>query len=123
MRILVCDDEPAVCASLKMMLAALGHEAEIAETAEEALAKYRAQPYDLVVTDFWLPGMKGDELASIIKAQDGAMPVIMVSGSLIGQRPAGVDLLLLKPFTVGEMRQAIAQLSAPGPEPQASQSS
>ena len=111
-RILVCDDEPSVCTALKLLLGALGHEVEIAQCAEEALRVFDAQPFDVVVTDFFMPGMDGGELARAIKTRNHTVPVIMVTGSLLAGPPGHVDAFLRKPFSVDEMRQAITQVSS-----------
>ena len=111
MRILVCDDEPLVRDSLKMLLGALGHVVAVAQSASEALEKYDLRDFDLVVTDFLMPGMQGDEFARAIKARDQSKPVIMVSGSLLDGPPASVDVLFSKPFTLDEIQQAIARVA------------
>jgi CheY-like chemotaxis protein len=62
-RILVVDDEPFVCDAVKMMLAFDGHSVETASSAKDALALFEKSKFDLVITDFAMPAMKGDELA------------------------------------------------------------
>src|SRR5205823_425726 len=49
-RILVVDDEPFVCESVKLMLAYDGHAVETAANGKEALAKYDPALFDLVIT-------------------------------------------------------------------------
>ena len=51
-RILVVDDEPFVCESVKLMLAHDGHAVETAGGGREALAKYAPDRFDLVITDY-----------------------------------------------------------------------
>ena len=111
LRILVCDDEPIVRDSLKMLLSALGHVVAVAQSAPEALEKYDLHDFDIIMTDFLMPGMKGDEFARAIKALDQSKPVIMVSGSLLDGPPVSVDVLLRKPFTLDEIQQAIARVA------------
>ena len=78
-RILVVDDEPFVCESIRMLLAHDGHEVETAQGGEEALAKYDPARFDLIFTDFSMPGMKGDQLATAIKEKKPARPVVMLT--------------------------------------------
>ena len=67
--ILVVDDEPLVCDAVKMMLNFDGHVVQTAASGQEALAILEKQGFDLVITDFEMPNMKGDELAAAIKAR------------------------------------------------------
>src|SRR5712692_1416173 len=59
-RILVVDDEPFVCDAVKMMLNFDGHVVETASNGKEALALFDKGKFDLVITDFAMPSMKGD---------------------------------------------------------------
>src|SRR6266576_671357 len=78
-RILVVDDEPFVCDAVKMMLAFDGHDVLTANNGKEALALFEKGKFDLVITDFAMPGMKGDELAVAIKARSPGQPVVMIT--------------------------------------------
>src|SRR5690554_5785736 len=78
-RILVVGDEPFVCDAVKMMLAFDGHHVDTASSGKEALAMYQNATYDLVITDYAMPAMKGDELAVAIKAQKPAQPIVMIT--------------------------------------------
>jgi two-component system cell cycle response regulator CpdR len=49
-------------------------------TGEEALSAFRAQPFDLVVTDVSLPAMSGVELVRRIQSIDPTLPIILASG-------------------------------------------
>src|SRR5205809_7329531 len=78
-RILVVDDEPFVCEAVKMMLAFDGHAVETACSGKEALALFENGKFDVVITDFAMPTMKGDELAAAIKARSPTQPVVMIT--------------------------------------------
>src|ERR687887_106846 len=78
-RILVVDDEPFVCDAVKMMLNFDGHIVETAGSAKEALAVFDEGKFDLVITDFSMPNMKGDELAAAIKARAPKQPIVMIT--------------------------------------------
>ena len=69
-RILVVDDEPLVCDAVKMMLAFDGHVVETASNGKDALALLDKSKFDIVITDFKMPTMRGDELAAAIKARN-----------------------------------------------------
>jgi CheY-like chemotaxis protein len=114
-RILVVDDEPFVVEAIKMMLAFDGHEVEIATNGKEALAVLETDTFDLVITDFASPGMKGDELAVAIKARLPKQPIVMITAyaemlQSSGHPLPGVDFLIGKPFLLENLREAIAKV-------------
>lgn len=114
-KILVVDDEPFVCDAVKMMLTFDGHEVQTANSGKEALAVLEKNRFDLVITDFAMPAMKGDELASSIKARSPGQPVIMITAyaemlQSSGNPLQGVDRLISKPFLLDDLREAIAQV-------------
>ncbi len=114
-RILVVDDEPLVCAAVKMMLAFDGHEVDTASSGKEALSMLDQGQYDLVITDFKMPGMQGDELAVAIKARDPRKPVVMITAYAellqgTGNPLPGVDLVISKPFLLENLRAALAKV-------------
>jgi CheY-like chemotaxis protein len=112
-RILVVDDEPFVCDAVKMMLAFDGHDVVTANDAREALTVFDKGGFDLVITDFAMPGMKGDELAAAIKARSPRQPVVMITAyaemlQSSGKKMPGVDYLVSKPFLLEHLREAIS---------------
>jgi two-component system response regulator HydG len=115
-RILVVDDEPFVCDAVKMMLNFDGHTVETAHNAKEALAMFEEGKFDLVITDFAMPAMKGDELAAAIKARAPNQPVVMITAyaemlQSSGNPLKGVDFIISKPFLLENLREAIAKVS------------
>jgi two-component system, NarL family, capsular synthesis sensor histidine kinase RcsC len=118
LRILVVDDEPFVCDAVKMMLDFDGHQVETAGSARDALAMFDKGKFDLVITDFAMPEMKGDELAAAIKAKSPNQPVVMITAyaemlQASGKSMPGVDLLISKPFLLEHLRDAIARTTGP----------
>lgn len=118
-RILVVDDEPFVCDAVKMMLAFDGHDVETANSGPEALAVFEKGKFDLVITDFAMPSMKGDELAAAIKALAPSQPVVMITAyaemlQSSGNPLSGVDFVISKPFLLDNLREAIVKALAGG---------
>jgi DNA-binding response OmpR family regulator len=114
-RILVVDDEPLVCDSIERMLAFDGHKVEMTTSGKEALALFDKDKFDLVIIDYRMPEMRGDQLALRIKELAPMQPVLMISATaqvLEGaEEPmAGVDLLISKPFPLEELREAIVRV-------------
>ena len=113
-RILVVDDEPLVCDAVKMMLEFDGHVVQTATNGKEALALFDKGHFDLVITDFEMPAMKGDELAAAIKARAPKQPVVMITAyaellQSSGNPMTGVDFVISKPFLLENLREAIAK--------------
>ena len=117
-RILVVDDEPLVCDAVKMMLNFDGHVVETANSGKDALAMLAKAQFDLVITDFEMPVMKGDELAAAIKSRAPNQRVVMITAyaemiEASGKRLTGVDYIISKPFLLENLREAVVKV-APG---------
>ena len=115
-RILVVDDEPLVCDAVKMMLAFDGHVVETASNGKDALALLDKSRFDIVITDFKMPTMQGDELAAAIKARNPGQAVVMITAyaemlQASGNPLRGVDCVISKPFLLENLRQAIAKVT------------
>jgi len=114
-RILVVDDEPAVGDAIKMMLKFDGHEVQTASGSKEALSLLEQDKFDLIITDYSMPGMKGDELAAVIKQRLPHQPIIMISAyaemlKSSGNPLTGVDFMLSKPFFMADLREAVTRV-------------
>ncbi len=118
LRILVVEDEPLVREVLSVYLAEDQHDIEIAENGREGLEKFKAGgKFDLVMTDRAMPEMNGDQLAVEIKKMKPDQRVLLLTGfgdlmSGAGEKPAGIDLVVSKPFTLATLRNAIAKVTA-----------
>ena len=120
-RVLVVDDEPFVCEAVKMMLTFDGHQVESASSGKEALAMFEPAKFDLVITDYSMPGMRGDELAAAIKARAPGQPVVMITAyaevlQASGNPLSGVDFIISKPFLLENLREAVAKASTTLPD-------
>jgi len=111
-RILLADDQQDVREMTKMMLSMDEHIVTEARNGQEALDLFTQDRFDLVITDYLMPVMKGDELAKNIKRLAPAEPILMITGSAseFGGIQASADAVLNKPFGFQELRQAIAQV-------------
>ncbi|MCS6860478.1 MAG: response regulator [Abditibacteriales bacterium] len=117
LHVLVVEDEPAVCEVIAGYLGSDGHTVEVAHNGLEALQKFETNRFDLIITDRAMPAMSGDHVAAVIKQMEPHVPVIMLTGfgdlmNSAGERPFGVDLILGKPVTIAQLRQAISQVTA-----------
>ena len=113
--VLVVDDDPLVLASTTSMLEDLGHSAVAVGSGREALDLLDAAAvFDLVITDYAMPGMTGLQLAAALdRRQDGRqdrLPVVVATG--YAELPSGEMqglVRLAKPFGQDALTQAIAE--------------
>ncbi len=111
-RVLVVDDEDRVRNVLCELLTACGYEADGAATPALALELFGRGDYDLVMTDYLMPGADGLELIEGVRRADPTIGVIMLTG-------AGVDLeglsqrldftLLRKPMQLDGLKAAVRE--------------
>src|SRR5262245_2042847 len=78
-RILIVDDEPAVCWALQRALTEEGHAVTVAASAEEGLEHAERQPPDAVILDVRLPGMDGLTALGRLRPLCPDAPVIVVT--------------------------------------------
>jgi CheY-like chemotaxis protein len=113
LRVLVVDDEEIVGAVLRDMLLSMGQRVDVASSGREAIARFGADRFDLVMTDLAMPGMTGWEVARAIKDIAPAARVVLVSGFGVEVAPEdlrsyGVDLVLAKPLRFLDIESAVA---------------
>ena len=88
--ILVVDDEEAVGYVFERYLAIKGYRVSVATSGEQALQAFdapRADEPDLVITDYKMPGMNGDELLCRLRTLRPGLPAIMISANPIEAGP------------------------------------
>ena|ERR1017187_232820 len=113
-RILVVDDEPLVRQTVQMLLNGDGYVVDEAESGTEALAVFEPGKFDLIFTDYFMPAMKGDELAAAIKKRSPSQPVVMLTAYPEKLQSSdcplgGIDSFICKPFELETLRAAITQ--------------
>jgi CheY-like chemotaxis protein len=116
LRVLVIDDDPAIRSLLADVLTVV-LDAEVVDTAQDGaagLALFVPGRYDLVVTDFLMPGLRGTEVAEIVRQRDPDARVVMLTGSVADEefrraRAAGVTVLA-KPIGIEEFRVAVNEV-------------
>lgn len=97
--VLVVDDEPLVADTLAMILSQAGFEARPAYNATDALQTAREKPPEFLLTDVWMPGMNGIELAMQVATEFPGCGILLFSGNatradLEGARRAGHEFPL-----------------------------
>ena len=118
LRVLVVDDDEIACEHARIILQSIGIEADTADGGSEALVLLRQAlksgcPYDLVLTDYRMPGMSGVELTRELRSFDnGTTAVIVLTGynwDIIDEeaREDGVDGIIVKPLFSDSLIQEV----------------
>jgi two-component system phosphate regulon response regulator PhoB len=119
-RVLVADDDPEICTLIKTILRSASFDVEVCADAESALVHLqRDKPYDILISDFMLPGISGIELISMVRSnlQTARLPILMISGHSnyamdARAKSAGADHFLNKPFTLTQLRSTVTALAS-----------
>lgn len=115
-KILVIDDDDAVCAALAAMLAKLGHSSVLASNTIDGIAAAEDGTVDLALIDMNMPGLDGLEAVKAIVRIEPPIPVIGMSGGSTSTSAGdyailalnfGAALFLPKPFSGDELQRAI----------------
>jgi DNA-binding NtrC family response regulator len=111
-KILVVDDEPILRDSLEVALKASGYKVITTRTGEEGLERLQKENPDLVLLDYWLPGINGDEVLRRIKEEDTEIPIIVMTaqGSIdlaVNSMKMGAFDFLVKPFELDQVEDLI----------------
>ena len=112
-RILLAEDEQSVRQTVALVLGMDEHMVVQATNGAEALALFKEGRFDLVITDLEMPRMKGDELATRIKASSPAQPILVMTAyaERLGSCSKPFDARLEKPFALEDLRRAVAELT------------
>ena len=115
--VLVVDDEPIVCHSVRKILSKQSCAVEEAFDVDAALQKMRLQKYDLVLLDLKMPKRSGMEVLKSIRTQWPDLPVIMVTGhgtieTAIEATKLGAFNFIPKPFTPSELAKVAVEALA-----------
>jgi CheY-like chemotaxis protein len=114
--ILVVDDERSILRLESVRLRRLGHDVTTCPRARAALQAFQSAPtgFDLLITDFQMPGMSGLELASALRDKGFERPILLMSGYRPGipeadVRRAGIDEVLTKPVKTATLETTIGR--------------
>ena len=113
MRVLVVDDDPALCEVFGEFLHEIGHKPVIAYTAESALDTIRTERPDAVLLDVCLPGMSGLDFLKLDAVRDMGVPIVVISGRATETQAqeclrAGAFDFIGKPVALQRLEEALA---------------
>ena len=120
-RVLIAEDEASVRALVARALVADGYEVMEAADGAEALETLNNEHgrFDLLLTDIKMPVMDGIALSLAVARDYPALPILMMTGYADQrERATGLEAIIraviAKPFTVAEIRFAVAAAVAAG---------
>ncbi|MBX4929205.1 PAS domain S-box-containing protein [Rhizobium binae] len=109
LRILLVDDDTLIAMSSVEMLEDLGHDVVEANSGSQALELVRSGGhFDLMITDYSMPGMTGAQLAQAVRAIRPALPIVLATG--YADLPAGAEVNLPrlgKPYNQDQLSREI----------------
>jgi CheY-like chemotaxis protein len=116
-RVLYVDDDDVMRVMIKHVLERLGYEATVCDDGPAALLRVREDPraFDIVVTDFDMPGQSGLQLAEHLLAIRPDLPIVISSGNVTRQMArealrVGVRTLMHKQHTVEELGNVLTRV-------------
>ncbi len=107
-KVLVVDDEPAICRSCEKILAREGYQVKVAYSGKQAISILEQEPFDLLFTDLKMAEMGGMELLEKLRSQFPDLVPVVITGyatiaSAVETMKMGAFDYLPKPFTPEEM--------------------
>src|SRR5688572_13956161 len=110
-KLLLCDDEEALCRGLARLLRSASFEVVTAD-GPGGLAKLEAEAFDIILTDLRMPQVSGFEILDAARRRSPSTPVIVMSGSAeipdaVRAIRAGARDFLIKPFEWKGLEEAL----------------
>ncbi len=130
-RILLVDDNAHGLSARKAILEEQGYDVVAKPCPCKALECFGSEPFDMLITDFRMPGMDGRQLIAKVRERIPDLPIVMISGFAealgLSEATTGADFVIQKSaHEVPVMVRAVDRLLARGKTPRkpvASQSS
>lgn len=113
-RVLVIDDDIRVRELIVDTLSGEGHLVAEAVDGGDGLAKFRANPFDLIVTDLYMPEKEGLETIVELRREFPQLKILAISGARTEQlrvaKMLGADATLSKPFNLVDLLDVVEEL-------------
>ncbi len=119
-RILFVDDDVDFRGAMKILLEREGYEVELASNGVRALELRHERPFDVMVTDLFMPQMDGLETVIAFRRESPSLKIIAMSSGGVLCKPdsylstagvAGADAAIRKPFQVETLLEALKELT------------
>lgn len=114
-KILVVDDEAGMRESLSVLLESEGYDVVVAEDGFIALALFKENRFDLILTDITMPGLTGLRLSERIRRDFPELKVVIIamsgySGAGAAASLFGCDAFIVKPVDNSELIKIVKKL-------------
>ena len=114
-KILIIDDNNDLRMVVSKMLSRLGYEVSSADSGENGLGLFGKGKFDVVLSDYEMPGMDGVAFACSVKKSSPCTPVVIMTGAgketVFSRKSTAVDEVISKPFTLAQIKETIQNLA------------
>jgi two-component system chemotaxis response regulator CheY len=118
MRVLLVENDDETRATLATAIRGFGHACETAKDGKEAWDVQGRNPADVIISDWAMPGMSGDQLCQAVRLSDGSHYTHFIFATARGEREdvlrgmrMGADDYLLKPIDLDQLEVRLAAAS------------
>jgi len=113
--VLVAEDDRVMSDVIRFKLDRAGYLVTVARSGSDAWQLLQEQQFEMLVTDYQMPGMSGEELCRAFRAKypDSEVPIIFISARGLEldvprmKKELKIEALLFKPFSPRELVEAI----------------
>ena len=113
-KVLVVDDNNDLRIVVSKMLSRLGYEVSSADSGENGLSIFLKNKFDVVLSDYEMPGMDGVAFACSVKNSSPRTPVVIMTGTgreiVFSRNSTSVDEVISKPFSLASIDETIKDL-------------
>lgn len=107
-KVLVVDDDPSLRELLQVFLEQVGFEVRTAPDGQAGLDALDESHFDIILSDFRMPGISGLEMAAVVRQTDPVIPIILITGDAYTLESeavarAGITQVLPKPLKLNEL--------------------
>ncbi len=109
-RVLVIDDEAGIRQIMRELFGEIGVDVDTVANGLEGLAQLTIHPYDVVISDYFMPGLAGLKLIGRIREVSPNVPVVLLTGSelIVDSVPADV-VVLKKPIGLDQILECLGR--------------
>lgn len=118
MRVLVVDDHRSTRETLALGFTRLGHEADVAASATDAIEKLQEQSYAWMICDVRMPDASGIDVAIAARKQQPQLALILMTAYEVSEQERRIleslgGTLVIKPATAAALAMRCAGMAAP----------
>ncbi|PON10854.1 hypothetical protein C2W62_47880, partial [Candidatus Entotheonella serta] len=114
-QVLIIDDDESIRSLLNLYFEQEGYEVETVATGEHAIERFEVGRFQLVMLDYYMPGINGLEVASVIHIRDPEVTIALITGMAhtlanVDLEPTGITKVFSKPFDMCEIAEWLRSL-------------